>query len=138
MESSTGMTLPLVHTQLAVTATWFTLLVGVWALLHWIFNRPLSPSWFGALIIAELLLIVQAILGMWLYMGMGLGGALPRPFIHILYGVVAVITIPAAWGYFGNLPEERVKSLAMAFALIFLWGIVLRAGSTAQYVPPGL
>lgn len=132
------MSLSLIHERLAVTASWFTLIVGIWALYKWIRNRPLDPSWFGAVVVAELLLLVQGLLGAWLYLGMGLGSALPRPFMHILYGIVALVTIPAAWGYFGNLPEERVKALAMAFTLIFLWGIVQRSTGTALYMPPPL
>ena len=102
------------------------------------YARPLGASWYGAAVIAQLTILAQGLLGAWLYLGMGLGAALPRPFMHILYGIVAVITLPAAWGYFGNLPDERVRSLAMAATCIFLWGILLRSGSTAVYLPPGL
>jgi hypothetical protein len=130
--------LPLLHDRLAVTATWFTLIIGLWALVQWLRNRPLGASWYGAAVIAQLTILAQGLLGAWLYLGMGLGAALPRPFMHILYGIVAVITLPAAWGYFGNLPDERVRSLAMAATCIFLWGILLRSGSTAVYLPPGL
>jgi len=130
--------LPDVHARLALTATWLTLIIGLWALVQWLRNRPLGSSWYGAVVIAELTIVTQGLLGAWLYLGMGMGVALPRPFMHILYGIVAVITLPASWGYFGNLPEERVRSLAMAATCIFLWGILLRAGSTAVYLPPGL
>ncbi len=130
--------LPQIHDRLAVTATWFTLIIGIWALLQWMRNRPLDASWYGAAAIAELTILVQGLLGVWLYLGLGQGNALPRPFMHVLYGIVAVITLPSAWGYFGNLPEERVRSLAMAATCIFLWGILQRAASVAVYTPPGL
>lgn len=130
--------LPDVHSRLALTATWFMLLIAIWALVQWLRNRPLGSSWYGAVVIAELTIVVQGLLGAWLYLGMGLGGELPRPFMHILYAIVAVITLPAAWGYFGNFPEERVRSLAMAATCLFLWGILQRAASTAVYLPPGL
>lgn len=128
--------LVLLHERLSVTATWFLLIIGVWALVLWLRNRPLAGSWYGAAVVAELALVAQALLGAWLFMGAGLGSGLTRPFMHILYGMVAVITLPAAWGYFGNLPDERVKALAMAFTCIFLWGIVLRASSTALLPGP--
>lgn len=125
-----------IHDRLAVTAAWFVFILGIWALYQRIRNRPLDGSWFGAAIIAELVIIAQGLIGVYLYLGMGLGAALPRPFMHILYGVVAVITLPAAWGYFNSLQRDDVMSLAMAATSLFLWGILLRASSTAQYLPP--
>lgn len=125
-----------IHDRLAVTAAWFVFILGIWALYQRIRNRPLDSSWFGAAVIAEGVIVVQGLIGAYLYFGMGLGAALPRPFMHILYGVVAVVTLPAAWSYFNSLQREDVKSLAMAAVSIFLWGILLRASSTAQYLPP--
>jgi hypothetical protein len=130
--------LPLIHARLALTATWFTLIIGLWALVQWLRNRPLDASWYGAAVIAQITILVQGLLGAWLYLGLRLEVPSQRPFMHILYGIVAVITLPAAWGYFGNLPEERVRSLAMAATCIFLWGILQRAASTALFTPPGL
>ncbi len=69
---------------------------------------------------------------------MGVGATLPRPFMHILYGIGAVITLPAAQSYFGQLEDEKVKALAMAAVCFFLWGIVLRASHVAQYAGPAL
>ncbi len=128
----------LVHDRLALTATWFTLVISIWAFIQWLRNRPLDGSWYGAAVVAELTIIMQGLIGAWLYLGAGLGAALPRPFIHILYGIVAVITLPAAWGYFGNTSDERVRSIAMAATCLFLWGILQRAATTAVYLPPGL
>ena len=58
--------------------------------------------------------------------------------MHILYGIVAVLTLPAAHSYFSQLEDEKVKTLAMAAACFFLWGIVLRASQVAQYAGPGV
>ncbi len=129
-------TLLLLHDRLAVTTTWFMLIIGIWAVLLWLLQRPLAASWFGAVVVAEIAIIIQALVGAWLYLGVGLGPALPRPFMHILYGIVAVIGLPSAWGYFGNLQDERVKALAMAFTCLFLWGILQRASSVALYPGP--
>ena len=128
------MSLPLIHAGLANTATLFLAAIGLWALFQRIRSQPLGGSWFGAMAIAEILLIVQLIIGTILYL-QGLGAALPRPFIHILYGIVSVITLPAAYGYFGSLEDENVKSLAMAVTCLFLWGITLRATSVATHLP---
>lgn len=131
------MSLSLIHGRLADTAALFIAFLGIWALVLRFRSQPLSSSWQGAAVIAELLLIAQAAIGAILYL-QGLSGALPRPFMHILYGIVAIITLPAAHGYFGNLEDERAKTLAMAAACLFLWGIVLRASSVAQVPPPAM
>lgn len=131
------MSLVLIHSRLANTASLFIGAVGLWALFLWLRRRPLDGSWYGAAVIGELLIIVQGAAGLWLYLS-GHGAALPRPFIHILYGIVAVITLPAAYGYFGALENERVKALAMALVCLFLWGIVQRGASTALYPGPPL
>jgi len=124
----------LLHDRLAVTASYFLLALSIWAIVQFLRNRPLGASWFGAAIIVELVLILQGALGGWMYLVEGQGSLLARPFIHILYGVVAIISLPAAWGYFGNLKEERVQSLAMGLTCLFLWGIVLRGITTAPNV----
>ena len=128
------MSLAVIHAGLANAAAIFTAILAVWALFFRIRTRPLDSNWFGAAVIGELLLVGQVAVGTLLYL-QGLGVVLPRPFMHILYGVVAIITLPAAYSYFGNLDDENVKSLAMAFACFFLWGIVMRATSVASYLP---
>ncbi|MBX3010606.1 MAG: hypothetical protein KF832_03825 [Caldilineaceae bacterium] len=127
-----------IHTRLADSASLFIGVLGLWALFLWFRSRPLDGNWFGAAMIGELLLVAQGLLGAYLYYVMGLGVALPRPFIHILYGVVSLVTLPAAQSYFGQLEDEKVKALAMAAACLFLWGIVLRASHVAQYAGPTL
>ena len=127
-----------IHTRLSNTATLFVAVLGVWALFLRFRSRPLDGNWFGAAMIGELLLVAQSLLGVYLYYVVGLGAALPRPFMHILYGVVSLVTLPAAQSYFGQLEDEKVKALAMAAVCFFLWGIVLRASHVAQYAGPGL
>jgi hypothetical protein len=123
-------TLLVLHDRLADTATLFVAAIGIWALVYRFRSRPLDGAWYGAAIIGELLLAAQALLGAVMYL-QGMNVALPRPFMHILYGVVAVITLPVAYSYFGSLEDENVKSIALALACFFLWGIVLRAGAVA-------
>lgn len=124
-----------IHAGLANTAVMFIAALGIWALFLRFRSRPLDSTWFGAAMIGELLIIAQGALGGILYL-QGMGAALPRPFMHILYGVVAVICLPAAQSYFGNLEDENVKTLAMAATCAFLWGILLRASFVAEHAGP--
>jgi hypothetical protein len=104
----------------------FVAILGVWAFVLRLRSRPLDGSWFGAAVICELLLLAQFGVG-WVLWFQGMGSALPRPWLHILYGVVAVITIPAAYVYFSRIPDAKVQTLAMALTCLFLWGILLRS-----------
>lgn len=131
------MPLTQLHAGLANSAVLFIAVLGLWALFLRITNRPLGSSWFGAAVVGEIVLILQGIIGGVLYL-QGMDAALARPFMHILYGVVAIVTLPAAYGYFGSLEDEKIKALAMAFACFFLWGILLRASSVAQFALPAI
>jgi hypothetical protein len=126
-----------IHAGLANTATMFLAFLAVWAFYLRLRSQPLNSSWYGAAVIAELLLLVQFGLG-WVLWFEGLGSVLPRAWIHILYGVVAVITLPAGYMYFSKIPDDKVQTLAMALICAFLWGIVLRAAGVATYEISGL
>jgi len=126
-----------IHARLSSTAALFVAVLALWALWLRIRSRPLDGNWFGAAVVGELLLVGEALLGVYLYLQGG-GTALPRPLLHTLYGIVAVITLPAAYGYFHSLEDENVKTLAMAATCAFLWGIVLRAGQVVQAGSPAL
>jgi hypothetical protein len=129
------MTLSQIHDGLADAAGLFVAVLGLWALFLRIRSMPLDAGWYGTAVVGEILLVAQGVLGLILYL-QGFGVMLPRPFMHILYGVVAVVTLPAAYSYFGGLEDDRVKSLAMFFVCFFLWGIIVRASSVAQFALP--
>ena len=129
------MTLSQIHVGLANSAGLFIAVLGLWALFQRIRSMPLDAGWYGAAVVGEILLIAQGVLGLILYL-QGLDVMLPRPFMHILYGVVAVVTLPAAYSYFGSLEDDKVKALAMFFVCFFLWGVLVRASSVAQFVLP--
>jgi hypothetical protein len=128
------MPIVLIHRGLANSASLFLAILTVWALGQFFRSRPLGPSWYGAAVVAELLLVAQYLVGgiLWLQ-GLQAG---PRPWIHILYGTVAVITLPAAHAYFGKLEDSKIQALAMTLACAFLWGIVQRAGQVITLQVP--
>lgn len=120
-----------IHAGLAQTGVFFFVALGVWALWSWFRSRPLTGSWYGAAAVGELLMVVEFGLGFWLY-GQGLGDNLPRAFVHILYGAVAIITLPAAYAYLSRLDDERSKALLFAIVSFFLMEVVIRARVVAQ------
>lgn len=124
-----------IHAGLANTASLFVAILSIWALFLAIRNRALDGGWLGAAVIGELLLVAQFALG-WVLWFQGYGAVLPRAWIHILYGAVAVITLPAAYAYFSTIKENRVQTLAMFAVCAFLWGIVARAGQVVYLQVP--
>jgi hypothetical protein len=127
------MSLNQVHAGLANTAVLFIGILGIWAILLRVRARPLDGAWYGAAMLGEGLLLAQVVIGAILYM-QGFGVILQRPLLHILYGVVAIITLPAAYAYFSQLENENVKTVAMAVTCIFLWGILHRANQVVHLV----
>ena len=102
------MTLSQIHAGLANSATLFVAVLGIWALYLRFRSARLDGAWYGAAVVGEILLLAQGLLGLLLYL-QGLDVMLERPFMHVLYGVVAVVTLPAAYSYFGSLDDEKAK-----------------------------
>jgi hypothetical protein len=111
---------------LANSASLFLIVLTLWALFLFLRSRPLDSSWYGAAVVIELLLVAQAGLGVILWATQGFLIS-QRPWIHILYGAVAVVTLPAAWSYFSRIEDSRAQTLAMTLVCAFLWGIIQRS-----------
>jgi hypothetical protein len=119
-----------IHQALARSGTSFFIFLGIWALFLRIRSRPLNSSWYGAMVIGELLAIAQFLIGLFLYWE-GLGVNLPRPLIHILYAMVTVITLPSAYGYVSRIDDENIKTLLMAIVCFFQMEMFIRAAAVA-------
>ncbi len=119
-----------IHMGLSQTAILYFAALGLWALFYRVRSRPLDGSWYGAGVIAWLLMVLQLVSGFALY-SQGLGVALPRPAVHILYGVVSVVTPPSAYAYLGKIENENAKSVVFALVSFFLMGVVIRARMVA-------
>ena len=130
------MSITQIHGALANASTLFMAVLAIWAFFLRIRSQPLSSGWSGAAVIGEVLVLAQFALGWVLYFQSSGNIEMPRPWIHILYAVVAVLTLPAAHTYFHNIQDDKAQTLAMAFACIFLWGILLRASQVVTMQIP--
>ena len=120
------MTLADVHSRLANTALYFLGIMALWGLWRFFRKQDLDSSYWGALAIGEVLVILQSALGAYLW----ITGARPgRGAFHILYGVVAILIIPAVYVYTKG-DEKFRAALIYGVALLFGVGIVLRAIAT--------
>ena len=125
------MTISQIHASLAQSATLFMAVLSIWTLFYAIRNKELDGNWFGAALIGEVLIVAQFVLGLYIYLSGDHN--LPRPFLHILYAMVTVISLPAAYGYLSRMMEGRALTIALATVVIFLTIILNRTSVVASY-----
>jgi CDP-diglyceride synthetase len=117
-----GMPMPVVHDRLANTILLFCVAMALWGGWRFIRRQGVSSSYWGALVIAEVLILLQGALGAYLY----LSGLRPMRGIHILYGVVSALALPLVYFYTKG-REERPEMLLYSVSCLILIGLVLRA-----------
>ena len=102
------MSLAVIHDRLAVSAVLFAGVCAVWGFINYIRKQPMTSGYWGALVICEVLMIVQAVFGIVLAIQ---GNHPPRAIVHYLYGISAVISLPAVYVFTGGrTPGERACS----------------------------
>jgi hypothetical protein len=116
-----------VHGRLADTAIYFTIAMALWGLYRFFRRQGIDSSYWGGLVIGELLYLVQGALGAYLFISRT--GFLTRPGVHILYGVISVLLAPAIF-VFTRGDEDRRVMLVYGVALLFLVGILFRGKMT--------
>lgn len=123
-----------IHGTLANTCLYFTIAMMLWSGFLYIRRQDLDGSFFGAAVILELLLLLQSGLGAWMLIE---GGAVFR-WVHILYGILAIITVPAVYAFTRG-RNTYYEALIYGLVFLFLMGVVLRGADTAlPFVPPGV
>ena len=121
------MSLAEMHARLGNTALYFTAAMAIWGLWRFFRRQGVDSNYWGAMVIAEVLYLLQASLGLFVYLSGA--GELDKQYIHILYGVVAVLVVPGVFVYARG-DEQRRSSLVYAVSFLFLVGIILRSAST--------
>ncbi len=114
------------HGRLANTVMLYVLIMALWGFYRYFRKQGMDSGYWGAVVIAEVLILVQGAMGLF----MRFGGSLPaRGWTHILYGVVAAIAVPAVY-IFTKGSDERRDVLIYASVFLFLVGISFRAMAT--------
>ncbi|MEP7199084.1 MAG: hypothetical protein ABI874_04630 [Chloroflexota bacterium] len=116
-----------IHRQLANTGVLYMFACGVWGLFKVWRKQPMDANYRGMLAIGYVLGDVIGVLGMALL----LSGAQPRDPIHILYGLLAALSLPAAAVYNLNRGDDR-KPLVYALVSFFVFGVLIRGIITAR------
>lgn len=121
----------IVHERVATMALLYFLFVSLWGFYRFFRKQGVDSSYWGALAIAEVLVVLQALLGVYLW----IEGFRPERSIHILYGVFIPVMIPGAYLYTQG-RGERAEILVYGTAAIITVGLILRAIYTAQFALP--
>jgi hypothetical protein len=121
------MSLAEVHARLANTAMIYFVIMAVWGLIRFFRGQGISGGYFGAIVIAEIILIGQGLLGLILWFSV----ATFRPeWVHWLYGIVLVLGAPLVFAYTRG-RQERPEMLLYAVVFVIMIALVLRAMATA-------
>lgn len=126
------MTVTEVHGALANTALYYFILLAVWGTLRFVRKQGVDSAFWGALVIAEVLLSIQFLLGgyMWLV------GLRPARSVHLLYGLVSLLALPGMFIYTKG-RSERPEMLMYAVIALVMIGLLLRATFTGEAQLPG-
>jgi len=120
------MSLPEIHARLANTAMIYCGILAIWGLFRFFRKEGLSGGYFGAIVIAEILLVIQGAIGVFLWLG---AGRYHPGYVHWLYGFVLVLAAPIVYAYTKG-RQDRPEMLLYAVAYIIMVALVLRATVT--------
>jgi len=119
------MSLSDVHSWLSDALLFYTLLTGLWGLLNFIGEREVSLGYWGALAMAQMLVMSQGLLGGLLW----LQDKRPAQGIHVIYGTLAALGLPLIYAITRG-REGRRESLAYGVALLLVALLVWGAAAT--------
>lgn len=119
-----------VHCRVGLAVIFFSFALGIWGTLSFLRGMGVTGSYFGAVIVGEILILAQAVLGVILL----LTGHFPMDGLHLLYGVVTPIAWAAVYVYTrgGQTKREMIIYALMSF---FVMGLAIRGIMTATLTP---
>ena len=122
--------LQFLHGLLSRALLLFAVVAGVYGLIEYFRKQLVSPNYWGIIVVGNLAAVGQGIIGLIL----ALAGQQPAEWVHILYGVVALMWIPIISltnQLINNNEHNRRETLIVALVSLFEAGIALRAITTA-------
>lgn len=119
-----------IHSALSNTAWLFFLIIGLWGLVRGIRGQAVNGNYLGAAFIGQMIFVIQAILGFTLWVS-GLSAGIQRSGMHLLYGVFALVFLPFIYLSVLRGDDSNRAQWVLAFTTLFLFGIALRAITTA-------
>lgn len=124
------MSLRELHGFLSTAVSLFTLGISLMALYRYLRKEGLESDFWGAVVIGEVLIIVQAIVG-----GIMFGGGVRAyDWMHYVYGALAVFIWPAAYTYTHNQEDGRRQAgIWLGVSLFMFLMLTTRARVTGEF-----
>lgn len=116
-------TIIIFHSRFANTVWLYLLILGLWSLWRAIRGQDVSGNFLGALVIGQVLIVIQAALGGLLYID-GRGGNINEPAIHILYAAFSLVFLPFVFLYWLRGDDSNRAQWVLTFAVLFQFGTV--------------
>ena len=116
-----------VHARLGNGIVLIYLALAIWGAVRFARRQGVSESYWVALVIAELVILTQGGLGIYLWYS----GVRPAQAAHILFGFVSPLTTPAVY-VFTRGREERPEMLVYTAMALVTVGLVAGAISMAS------
>ncbi len=113
----------ILHSRFSNTVWLYLLILGLWSLWRAIRGQGLSGNFMGALVIGQVLIVVEATFGGLLWLG-GNGGNLTLPSIHILYAAFSLVFLPFVFLYWLRGDDSNRGQWVMSFAVLFQFGTI--------------
>jgi hypothetical protein len=112
------------HGRLATAIGLYFAAIGVWGLALGARGSGPSPSFRGAIVVAEIAVVVQGLLGALTALGT------PPQWIHALYGFALLAAMPLAATVVRDYTPRRM-SFSLGLAALFAAGLAVRGITTA-------
>lgn len=130
------MSLSFIHARLSTASLMFSVICVAWGLLNFIRRQPVTGSYWGGLVLLQVLMVAEVIVGG--LVGISHLGSLARPIVHALYGATVLLSLPAAYVYTGGKGTQQ-DNLIYAVVCLWLVFIVDRSATTGrEIVAPAL
>ena len=110
------------HCRVALSSLFFAFALGAWGALSFARARGVSGNFVGALVIGEILVLAEGLVGLLLVVT----GHWPADALHFLYGVVIAICWPGVYAYTHGETSRREMGI-YALVSFFIFGLAIRA-----------
>jgi hypothetical protein len=112
-----------VHARLSTTLLLYTLLMAIWGLWRYFRREGVNSSYWGALVILEVIVLLQGLLGVYLWVS-GVGKL--SGYLHVLYGAFNALLLPGIFAFTRG-DDSRRTMLIYGVAQVFMVGTLLRS-----------
>ncbi len=113
------------HQGFTNMAAFYFLALGLWGMFRAIRGQAVDGNYLGALVIAQILLVVQIVVGGILWLN-GRADSMQRFDVHVLYGAFVLIFLPFVYGVLLRGDDSNRGQWVWGFVSLFMFFLMLR------------